>query len=72
MAVPNEWVQSSHLRVGSYEEITTRIGLATACMRWYGHLMRSTGLSKTILQGTVEGTRRRGGQRRRWEDDITK
>ena len=43
-----------------------------AIVRWYGHVMRSTGLSKTILQGTVEGTRRRGGQRRRWEDDITK
>ena len=25
-------------------------------LRWYGHVMRSTGLSKTILQGTVEGT----------------
>ena len=41
-------------------------------LRWYGHMMRSTGLSKTILQGTVEGTRRRGGQRSRCEDDITK
>ena len=39
-------------------------------LRWYGHVMRSTGLSKNILQGTVEG--RRGGQRRRWEDDIAK
>ena len=31
---------------------------------------RSSGLSKTILQGTVKGGRRRGGQRKRWEDNI--
>ena len=27
-------------------------------------------LSKTILQGTVKGGRRQGGQRKRWEDNI--
>ena len=31
---------------------------------------RSSGLSKTIMQGTVKGGRRRGGQRKRWEDNI--
>ena len=28
------------------------------------------GLAKTILQGTVEGGRRQGRQRKRWEDNI--
>ena len=28
------------------------------------------GLAKTILQGTVKGGRRQGGQRKRWEDNI--
>ena len=27
-------------------------------------------LVKTILQGTVKGGRRQGGQRKRWEDNI--
>ena len=34
------------------------------------HVSRSSDLTKTILQGTVKGGRRRGGQRKRWEDNI--
>ena len=56
--------------IGPYDELLSIVKKRK--MRCYGHVMRSTGLSKTILQGTVEGTRRRGGLRRRWEDDITK
>ena len=39
-------------------------------LQWYGHASRSSGLAKTILQGTVKGERRQGGQRKRWEDNI--
>ena len=40
-------------------------------LRWYyGHISRSSGMAKTILQGTVKGARRRGRQKRRWEDNI--
>ena len=39
-------------------------------LKWYGHVTRGTGLAKTILQGTVEGGRRQGRQRRRWQDDV--
>ena len=39
-------------------------------MQWYGHVSRSVGLAKTILQGTVKGGRRQGEQRKRWEDNI--
>ena len=39
-------------------------------LRWYGHITRSTGLAKTVMQGTVQGGRRRGRQRKRWEDNI--
>ena len=39
-------------------------------LRWYGHITRSTGLAKMILQGTVQGGRR-GRQKKRWEDNIT-
>lgn len=37
---------------------------------WFGHVTRHTSLSKTILQGTVEGKRRRGRQRKSWMDNI--
>ena len=39
-------------------------------LQWYSHVSRSSGLAKTILQGTVKGGRRQGGQRKRWEDNI--
>ena len=39
-------------------------------LQWYGHVSRSSGLSKTILQGTVKRGRRQGRQRKRWEDNI--
>ena len=42
----------------------------SAWLVWYGHVSRSSGLAKTILQGTVKGRRRHGGQRKRWEDSI--
>ena len=39
-------------------------------LQWYGRVSRSSGLVKSILQGTVKGGRRRGRQRKRWEDNI--
>ena len=39
-------------------------------LQWYGHVSRSSGLAKTILQGTVKGGRRQGRQRKRLEDNI--
>ena len=39
-------------------------------LQWYGHISRSSGLAKTILQGIVKGGRRQGRQRMRWEDNI--
>ena len=39
-------------------------------LQWYGHVSRSSGLAKTILQDTVKGGRRQGRQRKRWEDNI--
>ena len=39
-------------------------------LKWYGHVTRSSGLAKTILQGTVRRSRKRGRQKKRWEDNI--
>ena len=37
-------------------------------LQWYSHVSRSSGLAKTILQGTLKEERRQGRQRKRWED----
>ena len=39
-------------------------------LTWYGHVTLSSGLAKTILQGTVKGGRRQSRQKKRWEGDI--
>ena len=39
-------------------------------LQWYGHVFRSSGLARTILEGTVKGGRRQGRQKKRWEDNI--
>ena len=54
--------------IGPYEDLLTAVKRRK--LKWYGHVTRSFGLAKTILQGTVQGGRRRGRQRKRWEDNI--
>ena len=51
-----------------YEDLTT---VKKWKLRWYGHITRSTGLAKMILQSTVQGGRRKGRQKKRWEDNKT-
>ena len=53
-----------------YEDLLTIIKRRR--LKWYGHVSHSSGLVKTILQGTVKGGRRQGGQRKKWEDNIRK
>ena len=54
--------------IGPYEDLLTTVKRRK--LKWYGHVTRSSGLAKTILQGTVQRGRRRGRQRKRWEDSI--
>ena len=49
-----------------YEDLLTSVKRRK--LKWYGHVTRSSGLAKTVLQGTVQGERRGGRQRKRWED----
>ena len=39
-------------------------------LQWYCHASHSSGLAKTILQGTEKGGRTQGRLRKRWEDNI--
>ena len=55
--------------IGPYTDLLTLVKRRK--LKWYGHVTRSSGLAKTILQGTVRGGRRRGRQRKRWESNIT-
>ena len=40
-------------------------------LQYFGHLMRTDSLEKTLMLGKIEGRRRRGRQRMRWLDGIT-
>ena len=53
---------------GPHEDLLTAVKIPR--LWWYGHVSRSSGLVKTILQGTVKGGKRQGRQRNRWEDNI--
>ena len=54
--------------IGSYEDLLTSVKRRK--LKWYGHVTRSSGLAKTVLQGTAQDGTRRGRQRKRWEDNI--
>ena len=43
--------------IGLHKDLTIR---KRCKLQWYGHVSHSSGLAKTILQGTVKGGRRRG------------
>ena len=40
-------------------------------LQYFGHLMRTNSLEKTLMLGKIEGRRSRGQQRMRWLDHIT-
>ena len=67
--VTNEEVRRKiQAAIGGYDELLTLVKKRK--LRWFGHVSRSSGLAKTILQGTVKGNRKRGRQKKRWEDNI--
>ena len=67
-------VTNEEVRAKIQQAIVTHEDLLTIEKRrklqWYGRITHSSGLAKTILQGTVKSGRRQGRQRKRWEDNI--
>ena len=60
--VTNEEVRTKiQQAIGPHEDLLTMV--MRRKLQWYGHVSRSSGLAKTILQGTVKGGRRQGRQR---------
>ena len=62
-SVPRSSRQLDHNKT-LYDRKETRIAVVRSCFPF----IRS---GQTILQGTVKGGRRQGGQRKKWEDKIT-
>ena len=66
--VTNEEVRAKiQQAIGPHEDL---IIVKRLKLQLYGHVSRTSGLAKTILQGTVKWGRRQGRQRKRWEDNI--
>ena len=53
---------------GPYDDILTTVKKRK--LKWFGHVSRSSGFAKTIIQGIVQGGRRRGRQKKHWENNI--
>ena len=53
--------------IGVHDDLTT---VKKWKLSWYGHISGSSGMAKTILQGTMKRARWRGRQKNRWEDNI--
>ena len=61
--VTNEEVHRKILAAtGEYDKLLTLVKKWK--LKWSGHVLRSSGLAKTILRGTVKGKRKRGRQRK--------
>ena len=63
-----EFCRKIQAAFGEYDELLTLVKKGK--LRWFGHVSRSSGLTKTILQGIVKGKRRKGRLKKRWEDNI--
>ena len=67
--VTNEEVHAKiQQAIGPHEDLLTIVKKGK--LKWYGHVFRSSGLAKKILQGTVEGGRKQSRQKKRWADNI--
>ena len=68
--ITNEQVRKTIIKhIGPYEDLLETVKRRQK-LKWYGHVTRSDGLTKVILQGTVEGSRRRGRPKKSWIDNI--
>ena len=54
--------------IGSHEDLLTI--MKRRKLKWYGHVSSSLVPARTSLQGRVNGGRRQGRQKKRWEDNI--
>ena len=61
------------------DEVLQRVGQGRALMgqvksrklEYFGHVSRHSSLEKDIMLGFMPGTKRQGGQKRQWIDNVT-
>jgi len=61
------------------DEVLQRVGQGRALMgqvksrklEYFGHVSRHNSLEKDIMLGFMPGTKRQGGQKRQWIDNVT-
>ena len=67
--ITNEHVRKTIIKhIGPYEDLLATVKRQK--LKWYWHVTRSDGLTKVMLQGTVEVRRRRGRPKKSWIDNI--
>jgi hypothetical protein len=65
----NDYVRSKvRSYVGPQESLLSTVKRRK--LAWFGHVNRHDSLCKTIMQGTVEGGRKRGRQKKNWSDNV--
>ena len=65
----NDYVRSKVMSyVGPQEPLLSTVKRRK--LAWFGHVNRHDSLCKTIMQGTVEGCRKRGRQKKNWSDNV--
>ena len=73
MRIP--WAARSNQSMSILKEISPEYSLEGLMLKlklqYFGHLMRTDSLEKTLMLGKTEGKRRRGKPRMRWLDSIT-
>ena len=60
--INEEFRRKIQAAIGEYNGLLTLVKKWK--LRWFGHVLRSSGLAKTILQGTVKGKRKKEADRR--------
>ena len=67
--IKNEEVRNRvRAAIGPHDDLFSIV--KTRKLRWFGHITRSTGLAKTIMQSTVPGGKRRGRTKKCWHNNI--
>ena len=61
----NKWVLE---KIGSV--LMLRKSMSERKMRFFGHIVRKNGMEKRLMQGNIEGNRRRGRPATTWFQDL--